>query len=101
MATVGAVVLAGAPGKPWFASVTCNTTPQPTRHPRFKDMPGFWHAHWQEHLVGPCAQELWHLYSRKPHGREQEFECERVEYDAIDACRKYAGYPFTPPGTPP
>ena len=51
-------------------------------------MPEFWHANWQEHLVGLCAHELWHLYSRKPSGREQEFECELVESDAIDFYRR-------------
>ena len=65
-----------------------HTEPRPTRYPRYQDMPEFWHANWQEHLVGLCAHELWHLYSRKPSGREQEFECELVESDAIDVYRR-------------
>ena len=67
-----------------------------SRYPRFREMPEFWIATWQERLVGLVAHELWHLY-RPGHGKPAEYDCELMEWDAVEAYRKHMGYSFTPP----
>lgn len=76
------------------------TEPFISKYPRYRDMPQFWVDGWQERLVGFVAHELWHLH-RPGHGRSAEYDCELVEWDAVEAWRKDQGYTFTPPATDP
>jgi len=75
-----------------------HTTPQLEVYGKFKEMPEFWLADWQEHLVALVAHELWHRW-QKGHGKTAEMMCETVAVDAVDTWRKEAGYTFTPPPT--
>lgn len=71
-------------------------TPLLDRYGKFKDMPEFWVADWQEHLIALVAHELWHRW-QKGHGKPAETMCELVASDAVAAWRKEAKYTFTPP----
>jgi len=61
------------------------------RYPRFKEMPEFWINNWREQLVGLTAHELWHRWSPAPNGKAQEYDCELVEWDAVDRWRSLNG----------
>jgi hypothetical protein len=76
-----------------------NFKPFLSRYPRYRDMPAFWIINWQERLVGLVTHELWHLY-RPGHGKPAEHDCEIMEWDSIEAWRKYQCYTFTPPEPP-
>ena len=75
-----------------------HTKPWQTTYPKFRDMPVFWHKDWKEHVVGLMAHELFHRWQPGT-GKNAEFMCEMVEWDAIDAYRKQQGYVFVPPAT--
>jgi hypothetical protein len=53
----------------------------------YGEMPLAIYKGWREHLVALAAHELWHLFSRKPRGREQEYDCELRSLEAIDYYR--------------
>lgn len=73
-----------------------HTTPKLDTYSKFKDMPEFWIADWQEHLIALVAHEMWHRW-QSGSGRSAEELCELMAIDAVDAWRKEAGYTFTPP----
>lgn len=71
--------------------------PYLSHYPRYSEMPEFWITNWQERLVGLVAHELWHVYRPDDYGKAAEYACELIEWDAIEAFRKYKGYTFVPP----
>ena len=73
--------------------------PEPCKdtYRRYKDMPEYWYRDWKERAVFLFAHELWHRWSQKPNGKQQEFDCEIVGMDAIDRWRREQGYMWIPP----
>lgn len=73
--------------------------PEPCKdtYRRYKDMPEYWYRDWKERAVFLFAHELWHRWSQKPNGKQQEFDCEIVGMDAIDRWRREQGYTWIPP----